>query len=184
MGTDYKKGVKKMKEEDIKRIEKKVDLLYKILLELNISDVGHPYDQTYINKFMDELVLLFGLSVKKGKIKPEDPTPEELIEATNDYKNELEQLEKDYEEGDYLAKEKNGITTKISDLKEKIKGLPNILHSREKIVGIYQEIYEIDLFWDLRKKLGLTKVQGYEKLSLSNLNHELKGLLEMWKGNG
>jgi len=172
-----------MTEEDIKRIEKKVDLLFKILLELNIDNVssGHPYNQKYISKFMDELIPLFGLSAEKGKIKPESPTQEEIKELVNDHKKELEQLEKEYEGGDYLAKEKDEITTKIRDLKEYIEELPKILHSRERIEEIYQQIYEIQLFWDLRKKLGLIKEQSYEKLTISNLKHELKDLLEMWQ---
>ena len=171
-----------MSEENIKRIEKKVDLLYKILLELYIDDFGHPYSQRYINKFMGKLVPLFGLSAKKGKIIPEDPTQEEIKELTNDYKSELEQLEIKYEKGDYLAKEKNEITTKIRDLKKLIEEIPNILHSRARIEEIYQEIYEVHLFWDLRKKLGLPKEQGTERITILNLNRELKGLLEMWKG--
>jgi len=172
-----------MSEKDMKRIEKKVDLIFKILLELNIDNVdsGYPYNQTYINKFMDELVPLFELSAEKEKIKPESPTQEEIKELTNDYKGELAQLEKKYEKGDYLAKEENEITTRIEDLKKYIKEIPKIIHSRVRIEKIYQEIYEIRLFWNLRKKLGLIKEQGYEKLTISNLKHELKDLLEMWQ---
>ncbi len=172
-----------MSEEDIKRIEKKVDLLYKILLELYIDDVGHPYDQKYINKFMDELIPSFELSAEKEKIKPKDPTQEGIKELANDYKKELEQLEKEYEKGDYLAKEENEITTKIRDLKRIIKELPEILHTRKRIEDIHQQIYEIHLFWDLRKKLGLViEKQDILSLTFSTLKNELKGLLEMWKG--
>ena len=171
-----------MSEKDIKRIEQKVDLIFKILLELNIYDVGYPYNQDYINNFIDELTPLFKLSAEKEKIKPESPTQEEIKELTNDYKSELEQLKKDYEKGNYLAKEGNEITTKIRDLKKHIEELPKILHSRERIEDIHQQIYEIHLFWDLRKKLGLIKKQGIESLTFSNLKNELKDLLEMWKG--
>ena len=173
-----------MSEEDIKRIEKKVDLLFKILLELNIYEVGYPYKQEYINNFIDELIPLFELSAEKEKIKTKIPTQEEIKGLANDYIKELEQLEKKYEKGDYLAKEENEITTKIGDLKKHINDLPKILHSCVRIEEIHQQIYEIHLFWDLRKKLRLNKEQGYESLTISNLKNELKDLLEIWKENG
>lgn len=149
-----------------------VSLFYQYLIPLFLQN----------RAFIDELTPLFGLSVEKGKIKPESPTPEELKELVNEHKGELEQLEKKYEKGDYLAKEESEVKAKIKDLKKHIEGLPEVLHVRERIEDIYQQIYEIHLFWDLRKKLGLIKEQGFESLTFSNLKNELKNLLEMWKG--
>ena len=163
-----------MSEEDIKRIEKKVDLLYKILLELNIDDVGYPFNQRYINNFIDELILLFGLS--KEKIETKFPTQEDIKRVENDIKSHLEQLEKKYEKGDYLAEEEHKIITDISDLKRYIEKLPISPQSRERIEDIYQQIYEIYLFWELRKKLGLIKEQWFEGITISNLKNELNDL--------
>ncbi|KKN47730.1 hypothetical protein LCGC14_0659990 [marine sediment metagenome] len=167
-----------MNEENIKRIEKKVNLLYKILLEKSY-DKDYSYNQKYINGFMNELIPLFELSAEKEKIKPEIPTPEEIKKLLKDYISESEQLKKDYEKGDYLAKEKNEIITRIGDLKENIKELADIFHTHKRIEDIHQEIYETHLHWDLRKKLGLIKEQDYDSFSLifSNLWRDLRGLL-------
>ncbi len=60
-----------MNQVDIIRIEKKVDLLYKILIELEASETfEHSIDEeNFFYKFINELIPLFNLSAEKEIIK-------------------------------------------------------------------------------------------------------------------
>lgn len=145
-----------MSEEDIKRFEKKVDLLYKILLELRIPDFGAPYDQSYINTFMDELIPLFGLSAEKEEIKGLF-TQEDISKRGMELQNELKKLKKIYENGDFLAKEEETIKNKIEDLTNKLKELSEISALYNKVRDKNKEIYENGLFIDLQRKVGVSE---------------------------
>lgn len=152
-----------MTEENIKRIEKKVDLVFKILLELDVDYVGHPYDQKYINKFMDELIPLFGLSATQIDIDQTSFQIETLQELESKLKTELSRLEKIYESGDFLAKDKDKIRNKIKEITRYLRdwhtgGIDredSILSLREGVISDYNDIIKTSLFLDLKKKLGL-----------------------------
>jgi len=154
-----------MSEEDIKRIEKKVDLLYKILLELYIDELdGHPYSREYINNFMEELIPLFGLSGVEVKIE-KLPTPKEIKELKNRLVSNLSRLKEIYESGNFLAKEEDKIKNKIEEITGYLQCwdddwdssgvVAGMFKSEEEIINKNEQIYERSLFADLKKKLGL-----------------------------
>lgn len=53
-----------MIENDIERIERKVDLFLKILLGLKIRRIGHLYNRKYIGDYIEELVVVYNLSAE------------------------------------------------------------------------------------------------------------------------
>lgn len=147
-----------MSEKNIKRIEKKVDLLYKILLELNVDYVGYPYNQEYINKFMDELIPLFGLSGVEMDI--EITQKETMQELESKLKTELSRLKKVYESGNFLAKDGDKIKDKIANITNYLQEWDvyvneRILAPKEDIISRSEDICKRSLFVDLKKKLGL-----------------------------
>ncbi len=56
-----------MNEKDINRIEKKVDLIFKILLELSVEYIGRPYDFEYLKRFKNEIITVFDLPIAEQK---------------------------------------------------------------------------------------------------------------------
>ena len=143
----------------LEKIEKKVDLLYKILLELYVDYVGHPYDQKYINNFMDELIPLFGLSAEEIEIEIL-PTQKEINELKSRLETELSRLKKVYESGNFLAKDGDKIKDKIANITNYLQEWDVcvdewILAPKEDIISRSEDICKISLFVDLKKKLGL-----------------------------
>lgn len=182
-----------MSEEDIKRIEKKVDLLYKILLELKVDYIGYPYDQEYINKFIDELIPLFGLS--GIEIDIEFTQSETMEELKNKLETELSRLKKVYENGDFLAKDENTIKNKIENITDYLQTwdwdvdesgvVEGILSQKEDIINKSKNIYEISLFVDLKKKLGLLYKQDIigHKIFYSSIIDDLIREIDIAKKN-
>lgn len=165
---------------NINRIEKKVDLLYKILLELYIGDVGHPYNQEYINNFMDELIPLFGLSAVEVDLDIPSIQKETMQELKNKLETELSRLKKIYESGNFLAKEENTIKDKISDItsyletwdwdKDESGVVEGLIWWKEDIINKSKRVYEESLFLDLRKKLGVSYSYRPSYLSSPSIN--------------
>ncbi len=162
-----------MSEENIKRIEKKVDLLYKILLELNIDydfNGGHPYNQDYIYNFMDELIPLFGLSAEEIEIE-RLPTQKEINELKSRLETKLSRLKNIYENGNFLAKDEDKIKNKIEEITDYLgcwdddwdsSGVvAGMFKNQEEITNKNKQICERSLFVDLKKKLGLDVGNAY-----------------------
>lgn len=144
-----------MSQEDIERIEKKVNLLYQILLTLEVdsgSD-GNLNKEESFSVFMEELIPLFNLSAEKEMI--EFPSEEETEKEKKELESTLEKLEKDYENGNFLAKEENKIKKKIEDLTDKLEELSKISEFRKEVDDKNKELYEIILYQDLRRAVGL-----------------------------
>jgi len=146
-----------MTEEDIKRIEKKVDLLYEIILSLDVDNYHHLNNEETINRVMDDLIPLFSLSAEKeeiGKI----PTKEETKEWESKLKTELSRLKKIYESGDFLAKDEDKIKKKIGNITSYLqrwnKMIGRIYYDYKMIEKRNKQIYEKTLFLDLKGKLG------------------------------
>jgi len=159
-----------MSEEDIKRIEKKVDLLYKILLESDVVGyvdyLGHPYNQKYgINKFMDELIPLFGLSAVEADLDIPPILKETLKELKSKLETELSRLQNIYKSGNFLAKDEDIIKNKIADITDYLECwdlawdesgvVEGIFKTKDDIMYKIKQIHERSLFMDLEKKLGL-----------------------------
>ncbi|MFW9867552.1 MAG: hypothetical protein ACFFEN_15765 [Candidatus Thorarchaeota archaeon] len=178
---------------DLERIEKKIDLLFKILLELYVEDIGHPYDFKYLSKFSDEIAILYDLNMKKETHKIQFPNKGEL----EDKEIELEKIQKEYKEGNYLAKDKENIEEQITQLKEEMKKLKKFSQNREKIEEaitiVNQRVYNIGIYLKLREKLGLPRMprQSYglnltsqylsEILDLSEKGHNPREILDKLK---
>jgi len=154
-----------MSEEDIKRIEKKVDLLYKILLDLEVDSVGHPYNYTYISNFFDDLIPLFNLSANKNIIKI--PNEQEVKKSEDNLKDELEKLKRDYNEGNYIAKEKGKLEVEMEKIQDKIEELSNITRHRKDVVNLNEDINKVLLFQSLKNRFGLKQKYPYT-LVISN----------------
>ncbi len=155
-----------MSVEDIKRIEKKVDLLYRILLSLNIPEVEGPYDQSYMSDFMTELIPLFNLTGDSGierSIIKEIISLEELDEWDRETKEKLAKLEKTYKAKEYMAKDEGEIISKIRSLSKLLSGLTEIRDARNKFIyKLEKELKDdkgdermIKLFFELQSKVGL-----------------------------
>ena len=152
-----------MNEEDIKRIEKKVDLLYEIILRLNVDDNNHINNEEVINYVIDDLIPLFNLSTEKEAIEIQNQ--EEIWELIRKCKGELEQLEKDYEKGNFLAKEEGKIKKKIKELTNDLEVLASISKSHRGLKKLNKKLYELLLFHDLRKRIGIKR---YSKVLRTN----------------
>ena len=168
-----------MSEENIERIEKKVDLLYRILLELYIDEVGHPY-----SNFMDELVPLFELSGIEVDIDISFIQKETMQELKNKLEAELSRLEKIYESGNFLAKKKSTIMNKRWDISKCLRAwdgwhneygvVKSIYGAKEYIINESKSVYEESLFQDLRKKLGVSYSYRSPYLSFPTINALIK----------
>lgn len=142
---------------NIKRIEKKVDLLYGIILSLDVDNYHHLNNDEIINHVMDDLIPLFSLSAEKEEIGI-IPTKEETKEWESKLKTELNRLKKIYESGDFLAKDEDKIKKKIGKITSYLqrwnKMIGRIYYDYKMIEKRNKQIYKKTLFWDLKGKLG------------------------------
>ncbi|MBA7550951.1 hypothetical protein ES705_43482 [subsurface metagenome] len=131
---------------------------------------------------MDELIPLFNLSAEKEMI--EFPSQEEIEKEKKELESKLEKLKKDYENGNFLAKEENKIKKKIEDLTVKLEELSEISAYRKEIDDKNKEIYDTILYQDLRRKVGLGNYKklmffsSYFPKNLIDLNNLKKKLSE------
>ncbi|KKK50368.1 hypothetical protein LCGC14_3125730, partial [marine sediment metagenome] len=135
-----------MSEEDIKRIENKVDLLYKYLFELGEED-DVPI---LFEEFLDELIPLFNLSSKNEEFIKIEERPQNII------KSELEDLESSFKQGNYLARDERKIQIKIDALKEELEKAKIGQYNKEQLENLNKEIHKTLLYQDFRKKMGST----------------------------
>lgn len=146
-----------MSENNIKTIEKKVDLLYKILLNLNVNyEIGYPYDMDYLWNFNDELISAFNLDVKEDYINFDF----KVLEGFSEKKKKLDSLMENFNKGNYLAKDKNTLQNEIKLLQTNVNLLENIDENREQIIKTIEKLNKAVLqkkymYNALRKKLGL-----------------------------
>jgi len=165
-----------MSEEDIKRVEDKVNLLYKILLELKEDYLSHPYKRTYILNFIDELIPLFNISAKKEIIK-DLPNQGVIDKNIQELLDELEKLEKDYEDGNFLAKDREKLNIEIKNLTDSLSLYKKINNVRKEIEDSNTEIYNIRLFEELKNKLRIEQQpDDREWPSLDDLQNKIDDL--------
>ena len=147
-----------MTEDQLKRIEAKIDLLYKILLNLEVDTIGHPYDHKYLKGFSNELVDLFSI-----ELSPLDNVQEKLVSKLRADFKELEtkyfQLKSKFEEKNYLAKDEIALKSELGNLEEnylKIQELnENVNLLEEIILELNQVADSIILYVKLHEKLGI-----------------------------
>lgn len=155
-----------MIENDIERIEKKIDLFFKILLNLKIKPIGHLYNRKYIDNYIDELVCVYDLAAEKDIIN-DYPTQDEIQKWKNSLNTELDGLKQDYENGNLLVKEQTVAKILIKDLGYKLGQISKLSENKKKFEDKNTETYKINLFRDLQVKLGIIEEYdnyGYRKL--------------------
>lgn len=171
-----------MNDKDLERIEKKIDLLFKILLDLNVDEIGYPYDFRYLGRYGEEIRLLYNLDIEKERHKVKFPNKEEI----KDIRTKLEKLQKRYEEGDYLAKEKQKVEDQIAQLQKELQKLENFVKNRKKIEEalnrVNYEVCEVKTYIELRKKVGLSEFPEMEYALKSRLQKVAEILDKAEKG--
>ena len=145
-----------MSENNINRIERKVDLLYKFLLDLYVPDIGLPYDMDYLWEFSDEIISVFNLDVKENYLNFDFKGIEELAEKKNKIKSVIDAFDK----GNYLAKEKDALQNEIRLLRTQVDLLEEIDNNREQIKETIKKLntnvlQKMSMYTAFRKKLGL-----------------------------
>ena len=178
-----------MSEEEIKIIGKKVDLLYRILLELKDSDGGHPCRQEYITKFMEELIPLFELSPIEVDIDLTSFQIEPIQELEIKLRTELSRLEKIYKSKEFLAKDEYKLMSKRKDITRYLRdwhtrGIDpedSILTLKEWVISSYNDILKTSLFLDLKKKLGLSYESPVIKELIERMNDIKKEFKDLFK---
>jgi len=136
------------------RIEKKIDLLYKLHLESN--------DEFNFRKHLNELVPLFDLSIEMEEIKIKGFVAEKLIEDEKKIRSELDKLKSDREAGNFLAKDKDKIAAMIYNYEEKYEALKRIAKSYGGIKYNKETLQEELLMINLKEKLGISLSEGDE----------------------
>jgi len=140
--------------ENEERIEKKIDLLYKLHLESN--------DELNFRKHLNELIPLFDLSIEMEEIKIKGFVAEKLIEDEKKIRSELDKLKSDREAGNFLAKDKEKIVEMIYNYEEKYEALKRIAKSYDRIKDHKEALQEELLMINLKEKLGISLLEGDE----------------------
>lgn len=161
-----------MIENDVERIEKKVDLIFKILLDLKVVDTG----------YIEDLIPVYDLIAKKDTIE-NYPTQDEIQDWENKLNDELNRLNQDYKQGNFLSKEKDKIKQRRKYLEEELIRLLKLSNNKLKFDNKSIETYKINLFKDLEDKLGVTgeyDKYSYRKLirEKDNLKTNIQGLIK------
>jgi len=148
-------------EEDIKRIEKKIDVLYKIVCGIEGYDMHNPiYDIDYLN----ELIPLFNLSIETKLFEEYEKIKKLLVvefEKAEEVIKKLDKLENDYRTGNFLEKEKDKIREMVSNQKEKYKALGKMVEHLKRVVYNKKEFRRSFLWLNLREKLGRVLSENY-----------------------
>ena len=153
----------------IKRIEKKVDLLYKMHLEKTDDGIG-------LRCFSDELIPLFNISVgTKLFIKLEELMKVVVVEfkKAEEVENKLNNLENDYETGNFLANERDKILLMVDNQRKKYKALVKMAEHVKGIEYDKKRLCEEFLLLNLKEKLVMS-------LSENDIEHK-KRLEEEFK---
>ena len=152
-----------MSEEDIKRIEKKIDVLYKIVSGIEGKEVSNPISS---DDYLDELVPLFNLSVDT-KLFEEYEKVEKLlmVEFKNGVKvkNKLDVLENDYKTGNFLEKEKDKMLGMVSKQSIKYEALNKMAEHFQREKYDEKSVYGGFLWLNMKKKLGAISPEDYIK---------------------
>ncbi len=146
-----------MDDHDLLRVEGKIDLLFKILLDLNVDHIGYPYDFKYLSNYEKEIRTLYNLDIKEIEHNIKFPSKKDVEEA----QTKLQTLQKNFKEGNYLAKEKKQVEKEIGELEDKLCRFEDFEKNRkaieEALKKVNTELYYIKTYMELRKKLGLTE---------------------------
>jgi len=131
---------------------------------------------------MDELIPLFGLSGVETDIDLSHiQTPEELRIKL---KTDLSRLQKAYESGNFLAKDRSTIMDKIRKISKYLRSdiIDNewVFPTKEDVINTSKNVYERSLFLNLKNKLGLLDEQTYSSM-INGLIKEVDDIKESFK---
>ncbi|MFX1504028.1 MAG: hypothetical protein ACFFDH_23910 [Promethearchaeota archaeon] len=140
-----------MSEEDIKRIEKKVDLLYKILLKS---------DNVYaVYQYLEEFIPLFNLSIEI-KERPEGIiSNEEFLTMAKKEHEELNKLSSKFKDENLSVKEHKELPPQIKFQEDKLKDLEHISKLYVGIINLEKLLREELLKLNLQEKIGLELIK-------------------------
>ena len=143
-------------------IEKKIDLLYRMYID----------DKFNFRDHLDELILLFDLSIEMERIKIKGFVVEDLIEKYKEAIKELDKLKSDKKSGNFLAKDKDKITKLIYNQEEKIRALTKIRDRYSGIKDIGEDLRKELLMLDLKEKIGISLSEERDNYDRNDFWHK------------
>ena len=173
-----------MNEESIKRIEKKIDMLYKIVLGIGGIEVDNPISDI---DCLEELVPLFNLSINTSLFVKMEKLLKLVVaevERHEEVEKKLDELKNDYKTGNFLEKEKDKMWQKVRNQEKKYKALIKLGEYTEGLVYEAKITRKGLLFLNLKEKLGISLSEndieykkklekGFEK-TISGIQAKLK----------
>ena len=168
-----------MSEEDIKRIEKKIDMLYKIVCGIGGHEVENPICD---NDYLDELVPLFNFSINTNLIEKYEKVVKLLMiefKKGEEMKNKLDKLENDYKTGNFLEKEKDKMKETVGNQREKYRALNKLAESFQRNRYDKKEFRGKFLWLSMKEKLGVISSEDYIKHK-KLLEEDFEGVID-WK---
>ena len=165
-----------MSEEDIKRIEKKIDVLYRIVSGIEGLEVINPISKI---DYLDELVPLFNLSVQTNLFEEFEKVRKLLMvefEKAEEVKSKLDKLENDYRTGNFLEKEKDKMRGMVSNQSYKYKALNKMAEHFQRELYDKKRFRGRFLWLNMRKKLGAILPEDYT-IHKKELVKEFRGVI-------
>ena len=150
-----------MSEDDIKRIEKKIDVLYKIVSGIGGIEVVNPISN---DDYLDELVPLFNISIDTNLFEEYEKVRKLLMvefKKGEEVKNKLDKLENDYRTGNFLEKEKDKMREMVSNQSYKYEALNKMAERFERDMNDKKEFRGRFLWLNMREKLGVISPGEY-----------------------
>ncbi len=166
-----------MSEEDIKRIEKKIDMLYKIVCGIGGYEVENPICD---NDYLDELVPLLNISVDTNLFEEYEKVVKlSMIEFKKgeEMKNKLDKLENDYETGNFLKKEGDKMQKMIRNQNGKYRALNKMAERFQRSIYDKERFRGKFLWLNMKEKLGVISSEDYIKHK-KLLEEEFEGVID------
>ena len=166
-----------MSEEDIKRIEKKIDMLYKIVCGIGGYEVINPICD---DDYLDELVPLLNISIDTNLFEEYEKVVKLLMiefKKGEEMKNKLDKLENDYETGNFLKKEGDKMQKMIRNQNGKYRALNKMAESFQRNINDKKEFRRRFLWLNMKEKLGVISSEDYIKHK-KLLEEEFEGAID------
>ena len=166
-----------MSEDDIKRIEKKIDVLYKIVSGIGGIKVVNPISN---DDYLDELVPLLNISIDTNLFEEYEKVVKLLMiefKKGEEMKNKLDKLENDYETGNFLKKEGDKMQKMIGNQYEKYRVLNKMAESFQRNINNKKRFRGKFLWLNMKEKLGVISSEDYIKHK-KLLEEEFEGAID------
>ena len=140
-----------MSAEDISRIEAKIDLIFRILMNLEIEG-RTPYDFDYLRQFLSEITSLFNIQVEDPQIAVPD------AKALKQLQEQLIELEKTLKNGDFLKKDETSLLSRKNTLEETIEKWHLAWQNYHEKSSESKQRAEMKKFVLFQKKVGMRRL--------------------------